>query len=117
MVVRLEFTEKAIGKIKGHMTSEEKMIKLKYETEGCGCVVSGVPVLWIVNHKDEDEIFIETNYKPVLIEKSKMVFFDEEMKIDFVESANCYQLKSPNQYLNPRMSLIEKSGVAHESKA
>jgi iron-sulfur cluster insertion protein len=115
--VKIVFTDQAIDKLKVYELTGDRVIKLKYETEGCGCVMSGVPFLWIVDHKEEDELVIETNFGPVLVEKSKMVFFDDELKIDFVESANCFKLSSPNQIINPRMRLIEKSVVAHELKA
>ncbi len=114
--MKIAFTDQAIEKIKEKLT-DGAILKLRYETEGCGCVVSGVPTLWIVDHQENDEILIETNYVPVLVERTKMVFYDEELKIDYVPSANCYSLKSPNQYLNPRMALLEKRVAAHESKA
>ena len=43
------------------------------------------------------------------IEKSKEVFFDEEMTLDYSAAAGCFQLKSPNEYLNRRMSFYDKT--------
>ncbi|MFC4324083.1 iron-sulfur cluster biosynthesis family protein [Litchfieldia salsa] len=111
------FTEEAITRLNHKKINNELLLKVKYETEGCGCVVSGVPTLWIVDHQEEDEERFETNFCPVLVEKSKKVFYDEQLKIDYVESANCYLLRSPNQILNPRMMLIEKRELTHEPKA
>jgi uncharacterized protein YqkB len=64
--------------------------------------------LWFIPELDNDDIAIETNDRTVYAEKSKMVFFDEQMKIDFSKACNCFQLKSPQQILNGRMSLIIK---------
>ena len=111
------FTDQAIEKLKVYEIAGEQILKLKYDTEECGCVMCGVPFLWIVDQKEDDDLVIETNIGPVLVEKSKMVFFDEKLKIDFVDSANCYKLSSPNQIINPRMRLIEKSVATHELKA
>lgn len=116
-VVEFTFTEEAIERLKDKKLNNELLLKIRYETEGCGCVVSGVPTLWIVDHQEKDEVRIETNFCPVLVEKTKMVFYDEQLKIDYVKSANCYSLKSPNQILNPRMMLIEKRELTHEPKA
>ncbi|MTH52286.1 iron-sulfur cluster biosynthesis family protein [Bacillus mangrovi] len=107
--MKFTFTQRAIDRIApvldGHPDAH---LKLKYDTEGCGCVVSGVAALWIVRETEEDDIEVNTNYKPVLLEKTKLVFLDEEMTVDFLESANTFALKSPSQMLNPRMSLTVK---------
>ncbi|MCH1624842.1 iron-sulfur cluster biosynthesis family protein [Ferdinandcohnia quinoae] len=111
--MKIQFTGKAVKKLETTYTNKNKLLKLKYETDGCGCVLSGVTALWLIDpiDEDEDDIIIETNYQPILLEKSKMVFMDEEMTIDVVESANCFMLKSPNQILNPRLRLIEVGGT------
>jgi len=107
--VKITFTENAINKLKDYVSNDKKMLKLKYETEGCGCVVSGVPMLWVVREKDEDDEVLQTNFTPILVEPSKKVFFDEDLKIEFKNQFNSFQLSSPNQILNPRMALVEKS--------
>ena len=114
--MNVTFTERAIEKLNKQIKNKDKKLKLKYETEGCGCVMSGVTALWLVDSGDEDDLTLDTNYQLLLVEKSKMVFLDENMTVDFIESANCYMLKSPNEILNPRLRLVEVSGV-HEFQA
>ncbi|AZB43445.1 iron-sulfur cluster biosynthesis family protein [Bacillus sp. FJAT-42376] len=107
--MNVTFTEKAMERIAPSLREHpEARLKLKYDTEGCGCVVSGVAALWLVKETEEDDLKIETNFKPVYLEKTKMVFLDENMTVDFLESANTFALKSPSQMLNPRMSLVVK---------
>ncbi|MFZ7945142.1 MULTISPECIES: iron-sulfur cluster biosynthesis family protein [Bacillaceae] len=101
-------TEAAAEKINARVEGREGYLKLKYDTDGCGCAVNGVVALWFVQELDKTDIAIETNDKTVYVENSKMVFFDEEMKIDFSQSTNCFQLKSPQQILNGHMSFILK---------
>ena len=106
MNVNVTFTEKALVKINEKFNgNDNKWLKIKYDTEGCGCVVSGVSALWITSEKEEDDIVVESNVEGLLMEKSKLVFFDEDMTVDFVDSANSFMLKCPSQILNPRMSL------------
>ncbi|MFT4416956.1 iron-sulfur cluster biosynthesis family protein [Fredinandcohnia humi] len=114
--MKVTFTDRAIGKLQSQITNPDKFLKLKYDTDGCGCVVSGVTALWLVDEEDEDDVIVETNYRPLLLEKSRMVFLDDTMTIDVVETANCFQLRSPNQILNPRLRLVEVSD-ANELKA
>ncbi|MEK3808165.1 MULTISPECIES: iron-sulfur cluster biosynthesis family protein [unclassified Metabacillus] len=107
--MEIKWTDRAMKKIEGSVQAHsDKQVKLKYDTDGCGCVVSGVTALWLVDEKDGDDVQIETNAYPVLVEKSKMVFLDEKMTIDFNETANSYMLTCPSQILNPRMSLTVK---------
>ncbi|MBS2770146.1 iron-sulfur cluster biosynthesis family protein [Anoxybacillus rupiensis] len=103
------WTDEAIAALAPIVAKTGRRLKLKYDTDGCGCAVNGVPTLWLVDRADKDDIVVETNFVPVLLEKSRLVFYDETMTIDVVKGSGCFQLKSPNQILNPRMSLLEVS--------
>jgi len=108
--MKITFTDCAIKRLAPVFSNTNKRLKLKYDTDGCGCAVSGVVSLWLVDDVDEDDLVVETNFVPIVLEKSRLVFYDDIMTIDTVESLNCFQLKSPNQIINPRMSLVERSG-------
>ncbi|MCS0672338.1 iron-sulfur cluster biosynthesis family protein [Cytobacillus firmus] len=107
--MEIVLTELAAEKLSERIDGKDGFIKLKYDIDGCGCVVSGVTALWLVNDLDEDDREIKTNAGSIYAEKSKEVFLDDDLTIDFSVKANCFQLKSPNQYLNPRMSFIDKT--------
>ncbi|MRX74274.1 iron-sulfur cluster biosynthesis family protein [Bacillus lacus] len=108
--MNITFAEKAMEKIdEVQKTHPGYVLKLKYDTEGCGCVVSGVPALWLVKeHEEADISIVETNFGSVGVEKSKIVFMDEQLTVDFSESSNTFMLKCPSQILNPRMTLVVK---------
>jgi uncharacterized protein YqkB len=106
--VEINITEAATKKINERLNNRDGYLKLKYDTDDCGCAVNGVVALWFIPELETDDIAIETNDRTVYAEKSKMVFFDEQMKIDFSQASNCFQLKSPQQILNGHMSLIIK---------
>ncbi|RLQ90652.1 iron-sulfur cluster biosynthesis family protein [Falsibacillus albus] len=110
--MKITITEQAAAKIREKMNGSSKLLKLKYETEGCGCVMSGVPTLTAVGPDDlieSDDVLLDTNEMPIYVEKSKMIFLDDILKIDFSEASNTYQLKSPNQILNGRMAFTGKA--------
>lgn len=107
--MQITITEAAEQKLSARTEGKAGYLKLAYDIEGCGCAVSGVPTLWLVDAVGEDDIEIETNNRSIYIEKQKQVFFDETMNLDFHVKSNCFQLKSPGQYLNPRMSLVDKT--------
>ncbi|WP_413309015.1 iron-sulfur cluster biosynthesis family protein [Bacillus sp. 1P10SD] len=107
--MQIDITAAAIEKINERTADRKGFLKLKYDTDGCGCAVNGVIALWFVPAIDQDDdLAIETNDRPVYVEKAKTVFLDDDMKIDFSQTANCFQLKSPQQILNGRMSLMIK---------
>jgi uncharacterized protein YqkB len=104
--MEITITEIAAEKINAKIAGREGYLKLKYDTDGCGCAVNGVIAMWFVAKLNDDDFAIETNDRTIYLEKSKAVFFDEQMKIDFSTSTNCFQLKSPGQILNGHMSLV-----------
>ena len=104
--MELTITDIAAEKMNERIANREGYLKLKYDTDGCGCAVNGVVVLWFVPELEADDIAIETNDRTIYVEKSKTIFFDEQMKIDFSNATNCFQLKSPEQILNGFMSLL-----------
>jgi uncharacterized protein YqkB len=110
-VIQMEITltEAAASKLEEKTAGKTGYLKLKYDTDGCGCAVNGVTALWFVGETDSDDEEIITNNGSIFVEKSKKVFLDEKLKIDFLESANCFQLKSPGEILNGRMSFLDKT--------
>lgn len=104
--MKIMITERAIEELNRKIGGQEGYLKIQYVTEGLSCN-SGIPTLCLVPSINlEDDILFETNDQPVLLEKAQMINFDEELKIDYSDSAHSFQLKSPQQILNGRMSLI-----------
>ncbi|MEK3885874.1 iron-sulfur cluster biosynthesis family protein [Bacillus sp. FSL K6-3431] len=105
-MVKLTITPKAAEQINMKMINKDLMLKLKYETEGNGCVMNGVPMLELIEKRelDDDEIQFETDIMPVIMEKSKIIFFADQLKIDYSTEAQSFRLVSPDQILNGRMA-------------
>lgn len=111
--MKITITDHAAEKINQYRVGREGLLKLKYDAEECGCVMCGVTNLWLVSELEDDDYEIETNNGGIYVEKSKEVFLDEVLTIDFNADAHCFQLKSPNQYLNPRMNIFDKTTQLH----
>lgn len=104
--MEIMITDPAVAKIKEKITDRKGYLKLKYDTEGCGCAVDGVAVLWFVPELEDDDIAIKTNAQTIYVEKAKTVFFDEKMKLDFPQTSNWFRLSSSQQILNGQMNLM-----------
>lgn len=100
-------TDKAAEEIKKRLTPDQEIVRLVYETEGCGCAVSGVPALYIekTSFPKDEEAENNSDFK-VFYNPQHQVFLADHLTIDFSEKANIFQLKTPNEMLNPRMRLI-----------
>ncbi|WP_280768456.1 iron-sulfur cluster biosynthesis family protein [Salipaludibacillus daqingensis] len=107
--MEIEITNSALQKIKeSAINPNENVLLLQYETDDCGCVVNGVSKLVEIYEENltDEEIVLTTKPAPyrVAIQKRVEWVYDNDLKVDYSDSANMLQLKSPNQMLNPRMS-------------
>ncbi|MEA1852979.1 iron-sulfur cluster biosynthesis family protein [Cytobacillus sp. OWB-43] len=105
--MKITITPRAIMKLTEKIKNKDGYLKLKYDTEGCGCVVSGVTALWLVKELEPDDSEVQTDFMSIYIEPSKEVFLSEEVTIDYSDKARCFQLKNNYEYLNPRMAFMD----------
>lgn len=106
--MEIVFTDAALTRLEKIMQGKKGYLKLKHDTEGCGCVVSGVPALWLVDQTEGNDTKIETNGPDLYMEYNKAVFFDEKMTVD-ATAGNHFVLKSPSEMLNPSMKYYDKT--------
>ncbi|WP_028548534.1 iron-sulfur cluster biosynthesis family protein [Paenibacillus sp. UNC451MF] len=105
--MHITFTEQAVEQIKKHHIDGQEKLKLVYDSEGCGCAVSGVPTLWIVNQPGDRDLNAEGTPYDVLYEKKHEVYFEDRMSLDYRDNG-VYILKSSGQIYNANMRLIDK---------
>ena len=104
--MKLTITKSAAEELNKQIGDQKGFLKIQYVTDGLACG-AGVPTLLFISSKDETEdVLFETSYRPVLLEKSQMINFDDDLTIDYSDSVNSFQLKSPQQFINGRMSFI-----------
>src|SRR5690554_2241218 len=98
----------------GHHESSKRvnlhtnMLKLAYDAEGCGCIVSGMAQLWVVSTPDEYDVYSNEDPIPILYDSRHEVFFEESLKIDYQPKTRSFILKSNQQIYNSGMRLIER---------
>ncbi len=117
--MHITFTSEAVTQIHAVLGAEASAapyrIKLVYDSEGCGCAVSGVPQLWIVEGPGSNDSETEASPISVLYETRQAVFFEEnEMTIDYNSSKRAFTLKSKQQIYNNGMRLIDKRHVGQQ---
>ncbi len=92
--MNITFTTEAQLHINKQINENDRLI-LFYDTEGCGCPVNGIPVLRVTSGTPEGLLPIETNHFSLLMLPKQQVFFDDDLKIDFI--AGKLKLSSHNQ--------------------
>ncbi|SEM82597.1 iron-sulfur cluster biosynthesis family protein [Paenibacillus sp. OV219] len=105
--MHITFTPSAAAKLEPIMQDGTKHLKLLYDTEGCGCVVSGVPALQVIEAPLADDKLGEGTPYSVWYEPRYEVFFEPKLKVDFNEDRNAFSLKSDSQIYTANMRLIK----------
>lgn len=104
--MEVTITKSAAEELNKKIGDQKGYLKIQYETNRLYSG-SGVFTLLYVSSIDETkDVLFETTYRPVLLEKSQMIHFDDDLTIDYSDSDNSFQLRSPQQIINGRMSFI-----------
>ncbi|WP_243292860.1 iron-sulfur cluster biosynthesis family protein [Bacillus sp. FJAT-47783] len=84
----------------------EHSVFIIYEVGGCGSELDGLFRLLFVRNFDDRTVSIQTNWRPVYVNESTLLFMDQEMVIDYTSGG--YVVKSANQiYSHPMPIEIE----------
>ncbi|TVP82708.1 MAG: iron-sulfur cluster biosynthesis family protein [Alkalicoccus sp.] len=107
--MKVEITDRAVEELKQKgFLPEESVLFISHETEGTGCVVNGVSDLVSLKSGDLPNSAVRLETIPgkftAALDKRVDWIYDEHLIIDFNDTPSMFQLKSPNQMLNPRMT-------------
>ncbi|WP_409346843.1 iron-sulfur cluster biosynthesis family protein [Paenibacillus sp. MBLB4367] len=117
--MQITFTEAALHETKRRLGDEPYRLKLVYDSEGCGCAVSGVPTLWAENSETKPSVHPESKAEanapfPVVFEQRHEVFFEERMTVDYQPAKHAYMLKSGSQIYNGTMKVLDKRSAVRQ---
>lgn len=109
-MMHIEVGQAAQSEILQRFGREGYALKLVYDSEGCGCAVSGVPQIWVVDPMEPSEESPAAAYSPIsiLYEKRQEVFFEDNLRLDYNTEKKVFQLKSNQQIYNASMTLLDK---------
>lgn len=104
--MKITFTEAAVAKLRPYLNESGKKLKLLHDTEGCGCVVSGVPVLQLVEELTADDVIAEGEPLSFVYEPRHEVYYEPHMRIDYQPAGNSFSLKSDNQIYTTNLRFV-----------
>lgn len=106
--IHIELTDEAREKLE-KVSDSETAFQLVYDSEGCGCAVSGVPQLTQISKTDTTGLQNAGDKRlPLYIEPRHIVFFEPQLKLDYDRSKDSFRLTSDQQIYNHDMRLIRK---------
>ncbi|ELK44898.1 iron-sulfur cluster biosynthesis family protein [Halobacillus sp. ACCC02827] len=108
--MKLRITDEAMEQLKRMEETERPIIRLFYDTEGCGCGVNGLPMIRFDDKRYDTDKEVENEAYPVVIDDQQSVFFKQEMKLDFAKGT--FRLSSPDGILNPIIPIKTVKGAA-----
>lgn len=107
--MHIHFTEAAVQAVYKQLGRNEVRLKLVYDSEGCGCAVSGIAALWAVNETSEHEADAVCEAFPVTYNRHQEVFFEDYLTVDVNTNNGAFVLKSKGQIYNNRMVLTDRT--------
>jgi len=108
--MHITFTSAAIEKLSPYLSDGTMELKLLHDTEGCGCVVSGVPALQLISGTSPDDRKAQGDPFAFWYEPRHAVFFEPNLRIDYNQGSNSFSLKSDNQIYTLDLRFITNAG-------
>lgn len=104
--MHITFSKTAEDRLAPFLSDGTKLLKLLHDTEDCGCVVSGVPSLQLIDEPSVDDQLSQGNPFPFYYEPRHEVYYEPKLRVDYDSSRNSYSLKSDNQIYTTNLRFI-----------
>ncbi|MFI2855731.1 iron-sulfur cluster biosynthesis family protein [Paenibacillus sp. JSM ZJ436] len=105
----IQLTEAAEQKLKGKLHNSPGVIRLIHDSEGCGCVMSAVPGLEIIEQPGENDVALDTKASyPIYMSRNHEVFFEEALMLDLNSSGLHFRLSSTGQTYSTNVKLVDR---------
>ncbi|QAY66068.1 iron-sulfur cluster biosynthesis family protein [Paenibacillus protaetiae] len=103
--MRIQFTPSAVNKLKPYLDGSGLQLKFLHDTEGCGCVVSGVPALELIREHGADDRLAHGEPFDFWYEPRHEIYYEPVMTIDFNPAKGIFSLKSDSQIYSVNVKL------------
>ncbi|CAM4286362.1 iron-sulfur cluster biosynthesis family protein [Paenibacillus alkaliterrae] len=95
--MHITFSNCAVERLSPYLSDGTKQLKLLHDTEGCGCVVSGVPALQLIMESSVDDKLAHGEPFPFYYEPRHEVYYEPRLRVDYDPQRSCFSLKSDSQ--------------------
>jgi len=118
-MINISMTPAAADRLATYELQSGDRIRLMYDSEGCGCAVSGVASLWLTDALEPDELEAETNAPalPMTYLKRQEVFFEDRLRLDYSPERRAFRLSSDGQIYGNGIAVTDRRGANRANEA
>ncbi|CAM4406951.1 uncharacterized protein YqkB [Paenibacillus endophyticus] len=106
------FSKTAVDRLSPYLTDGKTELKLLHDTEGCGCVVSGVPALQLITEPSVDDKLAQGEPFDFYYEPRHEVYYEPRMRVDYDAARDSFSLKSDSQIYTTNLRFLTKGSAA-----
>ncbi|WP_424765982.1 iron-sulfur cluster biosynthesis family protein [Paenibacillus sp. sgz302251] len=104
--MNITFTKSAADRLSPYLSDGTKQLKLLHDTEGCGCVVSGVPALQLITEPTVDDRLTQGEPFPFYYEPRHEVYYEPQLRVDYDAARSSFSLKSDSQIYTTNLRFL-----------
>jgi uncharacterized protein YqkB len=105
--LNIHWSPEAVLEMSRLFGDEALKLKLVSDSEGCGCSVSGVPTIWVIDEAAPADLQAVSDGAPVWYEERHEVFFDEHLRVTYRPEHRSFQLASDGQIYTNRLRIAD----------
>jgi uncharacterized protein YqkB len=109
--MQIIFSKEASDRITPFLEDGEMKLKLLHDTEGCGCVVSGVPALQLINEPSVDDKLADGEPFQYYYEPRHEIYYEPKLKIDYDVQKDSFSLKSDSQIYTTHLRFLTEGSA------
>ena len=104
--MHITFTTAAAERLSPYLSDGTRQLKLLHDTEGCGCVVSGVPALQLIDDPSVDDKLAQGDPFPFWYEPRHEIYYEPKLRVDYDADSSSFSLKSDNQVYTKHLRFL-----------
>lgn len=106
--MKVSWSDQALEALRDRFGTDSIVLKLAYDTEGCGCAVNGVAALWAVDAPPPGDARADSEPVHVWYDKQHAIFFDEELRVGYRPEHRTFSLASDGQIYSNRLTVQDR---------
>ncbi|WP_138751045.1 iron-sulfur cluster biosynthesis family protein [Paenibacillus sinopodophylli] len=110
--MHIHFSKSAFDRLSPYLVDGKNQLKLLHDTEGCGCVVSGVPALQLITEPTVDDKLSQGDPLPFYYEPRHEIYYEPQMRVDYDAARDSFSLRSDSQIYTTNLRFLTKGSAA-----
>lgn len=102
-MIKLEISPLAVRRLQENLGDQPGVIKLYYDTEGCGC--DGVNTLLIQSQKGQFDLPIDAGDLSFVVDQQHQIFYEDTMWLDAEQNYPAFKLSSKSSIYSTNIQL------------